>query len=129
MKRTTAVLIVTASLAFGACGESGTSSEDASGELNVILDDMMEHTLEIDVSARIARGLPITELPHYLPGFGLPTPAAISYEAARGEIELQQETMTRLLALDRDALSEAEQLTLDAVLWETSMTVEGFEHL
>lgn len=128
MKPLPPTLILAAGLALSGCGETTSSAEDASAELDAVLDDLLAHTLEIDVGARMERGLLVSELPLFVPGFGLPAPAALRLEDAVAEAELQQETLSRLQAVDRDALDLSDQLTLDAVLWETSMAIEGLEH-
>ena len=100
-----------------ACGDAGVPDvPDPSEQLKVVTDDMWAHTLATDVTVRIQQGLPVTDLP------------PISFDDSEAEVELQRAFLSRLSAVDRNRLELAEQLTLDALVWETSMAIEGFEH-
>jgi uncharacterized protein (DUF885 family) len=114
MRRATPLLFT--ALACLACSEPAVEAADSSTDLTAILDELWEHELERSVEAQIRRGLPVTELP------------PVSYEDAQREADYQRDMVSRLSGLDREALPTADRTTLDVVLWESSMAVEGFEH-
>jgi len=112
-----ALLVAMATMALVACDDPESSPlEGASAQLEAVTDQMWTHTLATDVSVRIQRGLPVTDLP------------PISFADTEAEVERQRGFLAQLTDVDRGSLALAEQLTLDALVWETSMEIEGFEH-
>ena len=115
-KSITRAVVVAVAAVGAACGGGADGVADASSELAAVVEELWEHGIERDPMARVGRGMPVTELPE------------LSYAGARDEVAFQQDIMLRLLQVDRTGLSLGERLTLDALLWESSMAVEGLEH-
>jgi uncharacterized protein (DUF885 family) len=109
-------LALGATLSMGACTQSQDTAPGGSVQLEAIVADMWAHDIETDVLERIQRGLPVTELP------------PVSFADAGSEAEVQRGFLSRLAAAERADLTLSEELTLEALLWETSVAVEGVEH-
>lgn len=101
--------------ALAACSNTDESVSHASQDLSEIVEDLWQHSIEADPLARAGRGMLVTDLPD------------LSHQGALGEAAYQDSIRARLGAVDPAGLSPGERMTLDALLWETSMAAEGRE--
>ena len=108
--------VVLACMAAASCGDEAVPSPNASAELAAIGDAIWAFGLERDFTRRLREGFPVEELPR------------IGYEAAQEAAAFQEGILLRARSIDEAALSQTERMTLESVIWDAEMEVEGLQY-
>ena len=92
------------------------ASERASAALEALLDSAWVRDLETNPVIRLREGLDVERLP------------ALGYEAAEDRAAFFQRQLDRALAIDGAALPADERVTLETLVWQAEMAVEGHRY-
>ncbi|MDE2663439.1 MAG: DUF885 domain-containing protein [Gemmatimonadota bacterium] len=96
-------------------GGEGRSAR-ASAQLAALLDSAWVRDLETNPFVRLREGVDVERLP------------ALDYEAAEERAAFSQRQLERALAIDAAALSADERVTLETLVWQAEMAVEGHRY-
>ncbi|MXX77527.1 MAG: DUF885 domain-containing protein [Gemmatimonadales bacterium] len=88
----------------------------ASAELAALLDSAWVRDLETNPVVRLREGLDVERLP------------ALGYEAAEERAAFSRRQLDRAFAIDAAALSADERVTLETLVWQAEMAVEGHRY-
>ncbi|WP_419856713.1 DUF885 domain-containing protein [Candidatus Palauibacter irciniicola] len=91
-------------------------SAGASAQLAALLDSAWVRDLETNPFVRLREGVDVERLP------------ALDYEAAEERAAFSQRQLERALAIDAAALSADERVTLETLVWQAEMAVEGHRY-
>ena len=100
----------------GGSGGGAAASERASSALEALLDSAWVRDLETNPVIRLREGLDVERLP------------ALGYEAAEERAAFFQRQLDRALAIDAAALTADERVTLETLVWQAEMVVEGHRY-
>ena len=90
--------------------------EQASAQLDALLDSAWVRDLETNPMIRLREGLDVEQLPQ------------LGYEAAEERAAFSRRQLERALAIDGAALSADERVTLETLVWQAEMAVEGHRY-
>ena len=90
--------------------------EQASAQLDALLDSAWVRDLETNPMIRLREGLDVEQLPQ------------LGYEAAQERAAFSRRQLERALAIDGAALSADERVTLETLVWQAEMAVEGHRY-
>ncbi len=97
-------------------GGGAAASERASAALEALLDSAWVRDLETNPVIRLREGLDVERLPE------------LGYEAAEDRAAFFQRQLDRALAIDGAALPADERVTLETLVWQAEMAVEGHRY-
>lgn len=100
----------------GGSGGGAAVSERASAALEALLDSAWVRDLETNPVIRLREGLDVERLPE------------LGYEAAEERAAFFQRQLDRALAIDGSALTADERVTLETLVWQAEMAVEGHRY-
>lgn len=106
--------VVVASACGGGAGDPQSSPESAL--LDSLIATRWARSLENSPMLRLGEGLPVERLPE------------LSYERAQEQAVLDQRLLDGLRALDPERLTPSERVSLETMIWETGMAVEGHRY-
>jgi len=99
-----------------ATSDPARTASSPSADLRTIADEVWSHQLERNIGARLRLGLPIERMPDP------------SHAHAAREATVASQVLERLNAIDVNALTEDERVTLGILRWQQRMTVDGLPH-